>query len=225
VIPWRTFTTTLNTNTEQDPRLNIIETAVRDFVKLHGWTVESLSLAAEKHGYPGVAHGMFPDGAIDLVEYFIQNCNKEMSKKILPQDMESMTMKDRIKLVIRTRLEMVAPFKNNWFQALGLLALPQNGPRSLHSLAVLVDEILFLAGDKSSNFDWYTKRALISAIYISTELFMLTDMSSNLDNTWQFLERRMEDLVTSMKYKTELENTAVFLGNGIYSVLKGAFPK
>ncbi|KAL8746405.1 MAG: hypothetical protein Q9190_001579 [Brigantiaea leucoxantha] len=77
-------------------------------------------------------------------------------------------------------------------QALALLATPKHFPTSIRELALLSDEILFLAGDKSVDSSWYTKRAGLSAIYASTELFMTQDRSSGFTETEAFLDRRLQ---------------------------------
>ena len=51
------------------------------------------------------------------------------------------------------------------------------------------DDSWFLAGDKSQDYNFYTKRSLFLYVYISTELFMLTDKSSELFMTWEFMDR------------------------------------
>ena len=48
------------------------------------------------------------------------------------------------------------------------MALPENIPDSLRELAKLSDEMWFLAGDRSVDFSWYTKRGTLSAVYAST---------------------------------------------------------
>jgi ubiquinone biosynthesis protein COQ9 len=73
------------------------------------------------------------------------------------------------------------------------MALPSNASTSLGELARLADEILYLAGDISVDFSWYTKRATISAIYSSTELYMTSDNSPEFVETEQFLDRRLEE--------------------------------
>ena len=74
------------------------------------------------------------------------------------------------------------------------MALPGNLPTSLQELAALSDEIWFLAGDKSVDASWYTKRASLSAIYVSADLFMTTDTSLAFSRTREFLERRFHDV-------------------------------
>lgn len=78
----------INQQTNEDIRVDIIETALRDFVPLHGWSTEALCFAAEKHGLPGIAHGMFPNGSLDLVNYFIHKSNQQMLEKLKTMDLQ-----------------------------------------------------------------------------------------------------------------------------------------
>ena len=70
--------------------------------------------------------------------------------------------------------------------------MPKHFATSLRELALLSDEIHFLAGDKSVDTAWYIKRAGLSAIYASTELFMTQDKSPNFRDTEDFFDRRLE---------------------------------
>lgn len=72
------------------------------------------------------------------------------------------------------------------------MSLLENIPASLKELNALSDEIWYLAGDTAVDFSWYTKRASLSAVYASTELFMTTDKSSDFAMTEEFLDRRLE---------------------------------
>lgn len=73
------------------------------------------------------------------------------------------------------------------------MAQPSYVPESLKELAKLADEIWFLVGDTSVDPSWYTKRASLSAIYASTELFMTSDTSEGFTETRKFLRRRLEE--------------------------------
>lgn len=79
-------------------------------------------------------------------------------------------------------------------QALAIMAQPSYVPESLKELAKLSDEIWFLVGDTSVDPSWYTKRASLSAIYASTELFMTTDRSEGFVETSKFLRRRLGEV-------------------------------
>jgi len=76
------------------------------------------------------------------------------------------------------------------------MSLVENVPASVAELAKLVDEMWFLAGDKAVDTSWYSKRAMLGGVYASTEMFMTTDKSKGFEETWEFLDRRLEDMKT-----------------------------
>lgn len=80
-----------------------------------------------------------------------------------------------------------------FLQALAVMAQPSLIPASLHELALLSDEIYHLSGDKAVDPTWYTKRASLSTIYASAELFMTNDRSYGYDETRAFLQRRLAE--------------------------------
>ena len=73
------------------------------------------------------------------------------------------------------------------------MAQPTHVPASVKELALLADEILYLAGDVSVDPTWYTKRASLSAIYAAAELFQTTDTSPGHGETRAFLRRRLDE--------------------------------
>lgn len=79
-------------------------------------------------------------------------------------------------------------------QALAVMAQPSYVPASLKELAKLVDEIWFLSGDTAVDPSWYTKRASLSMIYASSELFMTNDKSAGFKDTRDFLRRRLSEV-------------------------------
>lgn len=74
------------------------------------------------------------------------------------------------------------------------MAQPSYVPESLKELAKLSDEVWFLVGDTAVDPSWYTKRASLSAVYASTELFMTTDRSEGFTETRKFLRRRLGEV-------------------------------
>jgi ubiquinone biosynthesis protein COQ9 len=76
------------------------------------------------------------------------------------------------------------------------MAQPSYVPASLKELAALSDEIWFLSGDKEVDASWYTKRATLSMVYSSSELFMTNDRSPDFAETHQFLQRRLDEVKT-----------------------------
>lgn len=106
------------------------------------------------------------------------------------------------------------------YQALALLALPPHLPTSMKELALLSDEILFLAGDVSVDTSWYTKRAALSAVYASSELFMTQDTSPHFADTEAFLHRRL-DGAENAKDTVDMVGTWIGVqGIGLFNILR-----
>ncbi|KAF1777539.1 COQ9 protein [Phytophthora cactorum] len=151
------------TESPVDPEQPILAKAI-DHVTMHGWTIEALAAGATDLGYPSVAHGMFPRGSVELVEYFMDSCLAKLRKTLIvnTEKLQAMTVAERLKFGVRTRLEMLEPVLATWPQGMAIGALPQNAPSTAKRLAKLSDEIWYFAGDKSTDLSWYTKRAILT---------------------------------------------------------------
>ncbi len=66
----------------------------------------------------------------------------------------------------------------------------------MEQLAQITDDVWHAAGDKSTDYNWYTKRGLLAGVYTATELYMLTDYSPGFADTWDVLDRRLKDVMT-----------------------------
>ncbi|XP_014787086.1 ubiquinone biosynthesis protein COQ9-B, mitochondrial isoform X2 [Octopus bimaculoides] len=183
---------------DEDIKQKILAASLQ-FVQVHGFSRKALIDGAETVGYPSVSHGMFPKGGADLVNYFYQDCNKKLAenleKKCKEMD-ESSKPSTRVFIqnAVEDRLMMLTPHIEQWPQAMALQALPQNACQSWCNLLQLVDDIWFYAGDKSTDFNWYTKRLTLAALYKSSEIYMLQDKSEDFENTLKFVNNRFDDV-------------------------------
>jgi len=92
---------------------------------------------------------------------------------------------------IKTRLLLQAPYLSRWNQAIAIGAAPAFACNTLKIQYSFADEIWFLSGDRSEDYNTYLKRLLYLKTYFSTELYMLTDRSEGFEETWGFLNRRI----------------------------------
>lgn len=100
---------------------------------------------------------MFSTGGAELVQHFYSNCNSELNKILkdkalavkenAPKAQKSTEV--QVCEAVETRLKMIIPYKKTWPQALALMTLPPNVPKSLANLLTLVDDICYYAGDRS----------------------------------------------------------------------------
>jgi len=72
-------------------------------------------------------------------------------------------------------------------------------------LARTTDAIWHAAGDKSADFSWYTKRAILGSILSATSLYWLSDNTGG-EATIAFLDRRLAAIGKFAKFKASLRN-------------------
>lgn len=173
----------------------ILEAALPD-VAFDGWDASLLSRAEKRLGLQaGAAEEAFPDGALGLVLHFSDWANRKMLEKIPEKKLESMRVRDKIAAGVQARLEVLAPHKQALSAALAFLAPP---PRNLHLPRLVwrtADELWRRAGDTSTDYNHYTKRILLSGVLTSTTLYWLNDSSAGQAKTWEFLSRRIDNVL------------------------------
>ncbi len=187
-----------------DVRRRLLEAALRE-VPFDGWSWKALAAAAEAAGYDGtMARRAFPGGPAELIEYFVAEADRTMLTALEQCDVASMRAGDRIAMAIQLRLEHSAPHREAIRRAVAYQALPGQGPRALAALYRTVDAIWRAVGDTSTDWNFYSKRLLLAGVYSSTLLYWLDDASPDFSATWEFLDRRMEDVMRVQKVKGRL---------------------
>jgi ubiquinone biosynthesis protein COQ9 len=86
-------------------------------------------------------------------------------------------------------------------RALAILAQPQNAMAGARLAWRAADRMWRIAGDRATDFNHYTKRGILSALYTSTMLVYLDDDSEDLATTRGFLDRRINDVMNFEKLK------------------------
>lgn len=165
-------------------------------VVFDGWTDRALREGTVSAGYESsTALRAFPNGSADLVAHFSDWADRQMLAELERRGLESVKMRERIALAVRVRLEVLAPYQEAVRRALSFLTLPQNAALAARLLYRTVDTIWSAAGDTSTDFNFYTKRALLVAVLSSTVLYWLNDRSEEFRDTHAFLDRRIGDVM------------------------------
>lgn len=167
-----------------------------------GWTEAALAAAARDLGIaPDVAALAFSGGAMDMIDAYIADADSRLAAACPPEKLASLKIRDRITCLVRTRLTQATADKEALRRALAIMALPQNGLKSMHILWRTADHMWRLAGDSATDFNYYTKRTLLGGVYSTTLLTWLNDSSEDHEATWAFLDRRIGDVMTIEKVK------------------------
>ncbi len=174
-------------------RERLIE-AILPQVAFDGWSRHALRQAAEHCGIKAEeAFALFPQGAASLVAEWSRLLDRRMEERLRRLPREGLSQSERVRRAVTVRLEIMAPWREAVRHALGILALPQNGPLALSLLYESADRIWYAAGDDATDFSFYTKRMSLAAILAATLLYFLDDRSANFAETRGFLERRLKD--------------------------------
>ncbi|WP_420004170.1 COQ9 family protein [Arenibacterium sp. LLYu02] len=181
--------------------------ALLDAALLHvvfdGWSAATWQAALSDSGVDRtLAEALFPRRALDLAIAYHQRGDAEMCAKLAAADLAEMRFRDRVALAVRYRLEAVD--KEAVRRGATLFALPQNAGEGSKLIWGTADAIWTVLGDTSQDVNWYSKRATLSAVYSSTVLFWLGDDSPEQEATWDFLDRRIDNVMQFEKLKATL---------------------
>lgn len=178
-------------------------------VAFDGWSEATFQAAIRDTGLaPSVARAVCPRGAIDLAIAFHKAGDEEMLARLKTTDMSNMKFRDKIATAVRLRLEAIAD-KEAVRRGATLFALPMYAGDGAKLVWGTCDAIWTALGDTSEDVNWYTKRATLSGVYSSTVLYWLGDNSPDHAATWDFLDRRIEDVMRIEKIKAQARKSPV----------------
>ncbi len=194
------------TETTQNPKDQLLEAALMH-VPFDGWSEATFQAAIADTGVDStIARAVCPRGAVDLAVAFHKQGDAKMLERMKSEDLSEMKFRDKIAAMVRFRLEVVTD-KEVVRRGTTLFALPQHAPDGAKLVWGTCDAIWDALGDTSDDVNWYTKRATLSAVYSATVLFWLGDTSEDHQATWEFLDRRIENVMQIEKLKAQVNNS------------------
>ncbi|MBV8091124.1 MAG: COQ9 family protein [Alphaproteobacteria bacterium] len=197
----------------ESQREALIEAMLPDVV-FDGWSRAALRTAARRIGMPAAeAVALFPGGAAYLVAAFSRWADQRLLDRLETAPLDELAVPDRIGLALNSRLEIVEPWREAVRHALAVLALPQHAALGLRLLYETVDGIWYAAGDRATDFSFYTKRATLAAIYAATLLYWLEDRSEGFADTRGFVERRLAEAAAFARARQRLTTAIDALPN------------
>ncbi|CAB10122.1 Ubiquinone biosynthesis protein coq9, mitochondrial [Schizosaccharomyces pombe] len=196
----------------------ILENALEHVPQL-GFTEDAIVQGGQALGYSNLSKALFPSGPMDLISYFFLKQRYALSS-LKPHLTTIPETSGRVVQLIWSRLQGNRDIVQHLPQMIAICTYPSNLRKSLSSLAELSDEILYLAQDKSADFQWYTKRAAISAIYSASELFMSRDTSPNFEATYNFVQHRIQHAKALNDLRNDVLEWGSFQLNAVRSILR-----
>ncbi|NVK14375.1 MAG: COQ9 family protein [Rhodobacteraceae bacterium] len=179
--------------------------AALNHVPFDGWSEVTFRAACQDADVPEVlAHAVCPRGGVDLALAFHARGDSRMLERLQAEDLSGMRFRDKVAAAVRFRLEAVED-KEAVRRGTTLLALPQYAGDGVKAIWTTCDLIWDTLGDGSDDLNWYTKRASLAGVYSATVLFWLGDDSLEHQATWDFLDRRIDNVMNFEKLKAGLQ--------------------
>jgi ubiquinone biosynthesis protein COQ9 len=174
-----------------------------------GWTPEALALAAQATDIdPAVAALAFPSGAMDMIDAWFAHIDAAMLEKLAPETLATMKVRAKITALVEARLDLLRTDIEALRRALAVLALPQNLPRATKLGWRAADAMWHAAGDTATDFNHYSKRAILGGVYMATIMVMMDDDSEGHADTRAFLSRRIDGIMRFEKFKGRFTHSA-----------------
>ncbi len=173
-----------------------------------GWNQTALIAAAEMAGCdPDIAKLAFPGARpMDMIEAWIASVDQAMEAEWPAERLATLKIRERIRSLVAFRIEAVMNVDEAVRRALAIMAQPQNAPRALKLGWHSADLMWRLAGDTATDYNHYTKRAILASIYSATLAVFVNDESEGKADTYAFLDRRIDGVMRFEKAKAQFLN-------------------
>jgi ubiquinone biosynthesis protein COQ9 len=181
--------------------------AVAESAVFDGWSEVAVRAAADLRGVdPDVAMLAYPGGAMDMIAGWIASVDAAMVAAFPPERIAAMKIRERIRALVAFRLDAMAGSEEALRRALAIMAMPQNASRALRLGWSSADAMWRLAGDTATDYNHYTKRAILSSLYAATLAVFVSDESEGKAETHAFLDRRIDGVMKFEQAKAKWLN-------------------
>lgn len=183
--------------------------ALLPHAEFDGWSESALAHAGADCGLSAARiANAFPGGPTEALIYWHDRVDAELAAALAGPDLAGMKLSQRIAFALKLRFRLVAAHRPAVRAGLTFLSLPGRWPLALRLGYRSVDTIWRSVGDRSVDFNFYTKRASLAAIYLASLFYWLEDESDGQDATGDFIDRRLRDLMTFGRAKARLTERA-----------------
>ncbi len=189
---------------QEQPHLDRIRVevlgAALELAPFEGWTAQTLAQAAAAAVIdPGALELACPRGVVDLLSYWSAQCDRTMLKALEDADLDAMRVRERVTFAVQQRLAAIGPqHREAASRAAARLAMPDALITAKQLLWQSADAIWRALGDRSTDYNYYTKRAILSAVLGST---LMVWLDGDEDRAAAFLDRRIENVMAFERFK------------------------
>lgn len=200
---------------------------IADNAAFDGWTAQAVAIAAQQAGVDAdIAALAFKDGPVAMIDAWFAHVDTVMVAALPKDELAGRKIRARIADQVEARLAELAPRRDALRRAVAILAMPHNAARAARLGWRSVDLMWRQAGDTATDYNHYTKRAILGSVYAATIAVFLNDESEDWADTRAFLARRIEGIMRFEKVKAgfvarteNLPSLSRFIGRLRYPVV------
>ncbi|NRB33365.1 MAG: COQ9 family protein [Rhodobacteraceae bacterium] len=193
------------TNAYEDAKAQLLDAALMH-VPFDGWSEATFKAAIRDTAIDEpFARTVCPRGAVDLAIAYHKAGDAAMVTALAQADLSGMKFREKVAHAVKLRLQAIDD-REAVRRGTTLFALPHlvaDGSKLIWGTA---DAIWTALGDTSEDYNWYTKRLTLSGVYSATVLYWLGDDSADNQATWEFLDRRIGDVMQFEKVKAQVHD-------------------
>lgn len=177
---------------------------VKNYVEVNGWNKEIfLNLKNSNFDYNEII-SLFPNGYLSTIQMYLDDINSKMALESKKLNLIQLRLHERVRELCILRLNIMQKEKKFVVKTYNHLCLPQNYKFSSKNLYKTIDQIWFLSGDNSTDFNFYTKRIILAGIYTSTMIHFVNN--KNIDKTIDFLNNQLKRVKYIPKFKNRIKD-------------------
>ena len=204
-------------------RSEVLQTS-KNIIEKNGWNENLFFLISQNCNYKEhEINTLFPNGYESLLTLYLTEINEKMTEKSKSLNLIRLKIHERIKALMTIRLNIMKNEKKLISKTFLYLLLPHNFKIASQNLYKTVDQIWFLAGDNSTDFNFYSKRAILASIYTTTLLHFINN--DNIDETIDVMNQNLKKVSKIPKIKNQTKNIIKLLPNIIQLKNKFFFVK
>ena len=154
-----------------------------------------------------ILNNTFPNEYQSLNKELNTLINSMMNRSKRPKNFNKLRLNEKIKYFVIKRLALTDEIFD--LKKLAKLNLKSKSPNNAFKILFdISDEIWFLVGDKSLDFNFYSKRFILMNIYSNSFLYLISQKKRNLKNLEIFVEKQIKAVLTFGKLKSKFKSLA-----------------
>ena len=196
-------------------KLLILDQAKKIVIK-YGWSEKIISKLINNKISSSDLLICFNNDYKEILKFSLIILNKNHESKVKKLNISNFPTGKKIKRILMEKLYILNNDKIFYKKTFYHMILPQNANIMKKNLFISVDNIWYLAGDNSTDFNFYTKRITLTGVYINS-LYLL--FNKDINEAELSIDKNLKKLSRIPKIKERF----LFFRKNIPIFLKGYF--